>query len=80
MPVCLKRLAVLVLSSVIVVASGFSRADEPVKIRLATLAPKGSTYHRVLQEMAEKWRAAQGAGSKEFSAGVGTARVSVFLS
>jgi len=63
MPACLKRLAVLALSTVIVVGSGFSRADEPVKIRLATLAPKGSTYHRVLQEMAEKWRAAQGAGS-----------------
>ncbi len=39
------------------------RADEPVKVRLATLAPKGSTYHKVLQEMGEKWRAAQGGGS-----------------
>lgn len=39
------------------------RAQEAVKIRLATLAPKGSTYHRALQEMGEKWRHAQGAGS-----------------
>lgn len=38
-------------------------ADEPVKIRLATLAPKGSSYHRALQEMAEKWRAAAGPGA-----------------
>jgi TRAP-type C4-dicarboxylate transport system substrate-binding protein len=38
-------------------------AQEPVKIRLGTLAPKGSTYHRALQEMGEKWRQAQGAGS-----------------
>jgi TRAP-type C4-dicarboxylate transport system substrate-binding protein len=38
-------------------------AQEPVKIRLGTLAPKGSSYHRALQEMAEKWRAASGAGS-----------------
>jgi TRAP-type transport system periplasmic protein len=38
-------------------------AQEPVKIRLGTLAPKGSTYHRVLQEMGEKWRRAQGPGS-----------------
>src|SRR4051794_7430594 len=38
-------------------------AQEPVKIRLGTLAPKGSSYHRVLQEMGEKWRQAQGAGS-----------------
>ena len=29
-------------------------------IKLATVAPKGSVYHRVLQEMGEKWRAAQG--------------------
>jgi TRAP-type C4-dicarboxylate transport system substrate-binding protein len=38
-------------------------AQEPVKIRLGTLAPKGSVYHRVLQEMGEKWRQVQGAGS-----------------
>jgi TRAP-type C4-dicarboxylate transport system substrate-binding protein len=38
-------------------------AQEPVKIRLGTLAPKGSSYHRALQEMAEKWRAAAGGGS-----------------
>ena len=37
--------------------------QEPVKIRLGTLAPKGSVYHRALQEMGEKWRQAQGAGS-----------------
>jgi TRAP-type C4-dicarboxylate transport system substrate-binding protein len=38
-------------------------AQEPVKIRLGTLAPKGSSYHRALQEMAEKWRAAAGGGA-----------------
>jgi TRAP-type transport system periplasmic protein len=38
-------------------------AQEPIKIRLGTLAPKGSTYHRALQEMGEKWRQAQGGGS-----------------
>lgn len=43
--------------------SGPAQAQEPVKIRLGTLAPKGSTYHRALQEMGEKWRQAQGAGS-----------------
>jgi TRAP-type C4-dicarboxylate transport system substrate-binding protein len=40
-----------------------ARADEPVKIRVGTIAPKGSIYHRALQEMGEKWRQAQGAGS-----------------
>jgi TRAP-type C4-dicarboxylate transport system substrate-binding protein len=38
-------------------------AQEPAKIRLGTLAPKGSSYHRALQEMAEKWRAAAGGGA-----------------
>lgn len=35
-------------------------AEEPARIRLGTLAPKGSSYHRALQEMGEKWRKAQG--------------------
>lgn len=42
---------------------GAGQAQEPVKIRVGTLAPKGSTYHRALQEMGEKWRQAQGGGS-----------------
>jgi len=35
-------------------------AERPVTIKLATLAPKGSFYHRALQEMGEKWRQVQG--------------------
>ncbi|PWT72313.1 MAG: C4-dicarboxylate ABC transporter substrate-binding protein [Proteobacteria bacterium] len=38
-------------------------ADEGVKIRLGTIAPKGSTYHRALQEMGEKWKHAEGAAA-----------------
>lgn len=30
----------------------------PVRIRLGTLAPQGTAYHRILQEMAERWRTA----------------------
>lgn len=30
----------------------------PVRIRLGTLAPQGSSYHRILQAMGEKWRSA----------------------
>jgi TRAP-type C4-dicarboxylate transport system substrate-binding protein len=30
----------------------------PVRIRLGTLAPQGTSYHRILQEMGERWRAA----------------------
>lgn len=41
-------------------------AQEPVKIRVGTIAPKGSTYHRALQEMGEKWKQAEG-GSATFT-------------
>jgi len=37
-------------------------ADSPVKIRLGTLAPKGSSYFKHLQAMGEKWRQAPGGG------------------
>src|SRR5688500_8331295 len=33
-------------------------AQAPIRIRLGTLAPQGSSYHRILQEMGEKWRTA----------------------
>ncbi len=39
-------------------------AARPFTIKLATVAPKGSVYHRVLQEMGEKWRAAQGGNAR----------------
>jgi TRAP-type C4-dicarboxylate transport system substrate-binding protein len=35
-------------------------AQEAVRIRLGTLVPKGSSYHRAMQEMAERWKKAQG--------------------
>lgn len=38
-------------------------ADAPLHIKLGTLVPKGSTYHRVLQDMGEVFRTAQGTGS-----------------
>ena len=40
-----------------------SFGDDMIKIRLGTLAPKGSTYHRALQEMGDKWRQAQGSAA-----------------
>jgi TRAP-type C4-dicarboxylate transport system substrate-binding protein len=39
------------------------QAQDPAKIRLGTLAPRGTSWHRSLLEMGEKWRAAQGAGA-----------------
>lgn len=50
------------LYSLLLGACGTSAA-EVVKVRLGTLAPKGSTYHRALQEMGNKWRDAQGSGA-----------------
>ena len=38
-------------------------AQEPAKLRLGTLFPRGTSGHRILLEMGEKWRAAQGAGA-----------------
>lgn len=38
-------------------------AQDAVKIRLGTLAPRGTTWHRALLEMGEKWRTGQGAGA-----------------
>jgi len=34
-----------------------------VKLRLGTIAPRGTTWHRRLLEMGERWRAAQGDGA-----------------
>jgi TRAP-type C4-dicarboxylate transport system substrate-binding protein len=38
-------------------------AQDAVRIRLGTLAPRGTTWHRSLLEMGEKWRAEQGPGA-----------------
>lgn len=39
-------------------------ADREVTLKISTGAPRGSIYHRVLQEMGEKWRAAEGGKSR----------------
>ena len=40
---------------------GGALAQEPLKIRLGTLFPRGTSAHHILLEMGEKWRAVQGA-------------------
>src|SRR3989441_9855359 len=45
-------------------SAGEAQATEAVRIRLGALAPRGTTWHRSLLEMGEKWRAAQGAGAE----------------
>jgi len=56
-------LIVASLLSLNTVLIGNSAAEEPVKIKLGTLAPKGSVYHAALQEMGESWKHAQGNGA-----------------
>jgi TRAP-type C4-dicarboxylate transport system substrate-binding protein len=41
---------------------GSSAAAKPVRVKLATLAPKGTSFHLILQEMGEKWKAAPDGG------------------
>jgi TRAP-type C4-dicarboxylate transport system substrate-binding protein len=35
-------------------------AQSPARLRLGTMAPQGTSYHRILQEMGERWRTATG--------------------
>jgi TRAP-type C4-dicarboxylate transport system substrate-binding protein len=42
--------------------SGAVYAQAPVRIRLGTLAPRGTSYHQILLQMAEKWRQAPHGG------------------
>jgi TRAP-type C4-dicarboxylate transport system substrate-binding protein len=45
------------------IAPNAAFAQERVRVKLGTLAPKGSIYYRTLQEMGEAYRAAEGAGA-----------------
>ena len=48
----------------LIAISGSAMADRPFVIKVATLAPKGSVYHRVLQDVCEAFREAQGGNTK----------------
>ena len=39
-------------------------AEKGLALKVAMVAPKGSIYHRVLQDIGEKWRAAEGGNSQ----------------
>jgi TRAP-type C4-dicarboxylate transport system substrate-binding protein len=54
---------ILILSLVLGLA-GSASARKPPRVKLATLAPKGTSYHQILQLMGEKWRQAPGGGVK----------------
>src|SRR5438046_2683867 len=41
-------------------ATNLRAAEKPINLRLGTLAPAGTSYHKSLQAMGEKWRQASG--------------------
>src|SRR5215469_16923798 len=43
---------------------GLFGADRPINLKLGTIAPSGSSYHKSLQAMGEKWRLLSGATIK----------------
>src|SRR2546421_5142770 len=56
---CLARFTLLIF--VVSLLSGHvSAAEKPVNLRLGTLAPRGTSYHKSLQTMGEKWRQLSG--------------------
>ena len=57
-----KLFTALLLALSAALSSPAAAAD--VQLRVGTLAPKNSLYHRQLLEVGEAWRAAQGAGAK----------------
>jgi TRAP-type C4-dicarboxylate transport system substrate-binding protein len=54
----------VIATALLIVASSAMPAEQAVTLKIATVAPKGSIYHRVLQDMGEKWRVAEGNGSR----------------
>ena len=54
--------ALITLCAIALVATALPAAAAPARVRLATLAPKGSSFHQAIQAMGEKWRHAPGGG------------------
>lgn len=57
-------LSALVLGLLLIAVPRGAAAPKPVRINLGTLAPRGSSYHRALQVMGEKWAQAPDGGAK----------------
>lgn len=63
----LPLLAAMVAAMLVILFAGSTAAmaqDGPSRIKLATLAPKDSSFHQILKTMGEKWQAAPGGGPK----------------
>lgn len=55
----IRRTTAVLLLAVALAAPGAARSA-PMVVKMATLAPEGSSWYRVLQEMGEEWRKASG--------------------
>src|SRR5438445_1051947 len=53
-----RRASLLVLGALL--AAPAAEAQAPLVVRMATLVPDGSTWHLILKETGEKWKAASG--------------------
>lgn len=63
-PICrLLACGLLVACAAVPPASSGEPAPSAVRIKLATLAPKGTSFHKTLIAMGEKWAAAPGGGA-----------------
>src|SRR5439155_885115 len=56
--------AALALAGSASLTSPLRAGEKTVRINLGTLAPRGSTYHRSLQVLAEKWKQAPAGGAR----------------
>ena len=55
-----QRLLFVLFASWMALAHDVAAADKTVKLKLGTLAPAGTTYHKSIQAMGEKWRKLSG--------------------
>src|SRR5664279_5731605 len=51
-------LTALSILSLVLAARGLHAAEKTIRLKLGTLAPAGTSYHKSLQAMGEKWRKA----------------------
>ncbi|RPI08917.1 MAG: C4-dicarboxylate ABC transporter substrate-binding protein, partial [Acidobacteriales bacterium] len=51
------------LASFLLLAGVLAAQNKPALVRLATVAPSGTSYHQTLQQMGQKWRQAPGGGA-----------------
>ena len=56
----MKRLACLTTVALLLAGSTATRAASPIRIKLATLVPTGSVYHKSLLSLREEWRKISG--------------------